>query len=68
MEANEACVHHWIVESPNGEKSKGTCKKCGSVDAFYNTLPYQRGDGSMWKNKKGRQELEGRLASEVGAK
>lgn len=35
---SEVCVHHWIIESPNGEHSRGTCKKCGSAKEFKNSL------------------------------
>ena len=23
------CVHHWVIETPNGPTSRGVCKKCG---------------------------------------
>lgn len=33
------CVHHWIIESPNGPYSLAKCKKCGEYDAMLNALP-----------------------------
>lgn len=36
----EKCHHHWIIESPNGEFSKGVCKHCGNQkDDFKNGEP-----------------------------
>ena len=32
------CVHHWIIESPEGAVSKGICKMCGAVNEFSNSL------------------------------
>ena len=29
-EANAVnCVHHWVIETPSGPTSPGTCKRCG---------------------------------------
>ncbi len=30
----EICIHHWIVGPPSGDKSSGTCKKCGETRVF----------------------------------
>jgi hypothetical protein len=30
------CVHHWVIEQPNGPASKGVCKKCGATALFKN--------------------------------
>lgn len=43
IEAREECVHHWIIEIPNGALSKGACKLCGSERLYYNSLEY------MWE-------------------
>ena len=32
------CIHHWVVESPNGKFSLAKCKKCGEYDAMFNSL------------------------------
>jgi hypothetical protein len=31
------CVHHWLIESPNGRESTGTCKRCGASKSFANS-------------------------------
>lgn len=35
--ATRACAHHWLIESPNGETSRGTCKLCGATKEFPNS-------------------------------
>ena len=30
------CVHHWVIETPNGPTSRGVCKKCGTQRDFQN--------------------------------
>ncbi len=30
------CVHHWIIEDPNGVYSFGRCTKCNLVKRFIN--------------------------------
>ena len=32
----ERCVHHWIIEFPEGPVSTGVCKHCGTTQRFYN--------------------------------
>jgi hypothetical protein len=32
----DACVHHWIVETPTGETSTAVCKWCGASRQFIN--------------------------------
>ena len=31
------CIHFWMIESPNGPQSIGTCRRCGRVDSFDNS-------------------------------
>jgi len=33
------CVHHWIIDSPEGATSQGVCKACGAKNEFSNFLP-----------------------------
>ncbi|MDD5093020.1 MAG: hypothetical protein PHV74_01375 [Dehalococcoidia bacterium] len=40
------CVHHWIIEPPEGEVSKGVCKICGTEKEFKNHLAC-----SAWDNE-----------------
>jgi hypothetical protein len=30
--------HHWMIESPNGPTSIGTCKVCGTLREFKNSI------------------------------
>jgi hypothetical protein len=31
------CRHHWLIESPHGPTSLGTCKLCGAQKEFRNS-------------------------------
>ncbi|MFO8101453.1 MAG: hypothetical protein R6U37_04685 [Dehalococcoidia bacterium] len=57
----ETCVHHWIIESPTGPVSKGTCKKCGAEKEFSNYFPY-----SKWEGEKEISESRKSLLEEWG--
>ncbi len=43
--APAACVHHWIIESPNGRTSAGVCKRCGDTRDFANAT-----ENVMWEH------------------
>ena len=43
---NEVCVHHWVIEPPEGPVSKGVCKICGAEKDFHNHKAY-----SDWGNE-----------------
>ncbi len=32
------CAHHWVIDTPSGPVSQGTCKVCGEVRAFQNSV------------------------------
>lgn len=34
------CRHHWIIETPDGPRSRGVCKYCGATKEFDNYWPY----------------------------
>lgn len=36
--ATADCRHHWVIESPAGATSRGTCKRCGAEREFYNAV------------------------------
>ena len=38
------CVHHWIIEAPNGRESSGRCKRCGIARSFNNST-----EAVMWE-------------------
>ena len=50
------CVHHWVIEPPNGAVSEGHCKACGEKKEFRNSFEY-----SSWYGNKS-------PASKAGAK
>ncbi len=31
------CAHHWIIETPDGPRSKGKCQLCGEEREFSNS-------------------------------
>lgn len=35
----QGCRHYWVIESPNGPTSLGTCKWCGQLREFRNSFP-----------------------------
>jgi hypothetical protein len=39
------CVHYWVIDSPNGPQSQGTCKVCGIEKEFMNYL-----ESSAWSS------------------
>lgn len=42
--ASARCVHHWIIEAPNGRESSGKCKRCGKHKDFANSA-----ESVMWE-------------------
>ncbi len=44
-EANETCIHHWIIDPPEGTVSSGYCIKCGEKKDFVNHYSY-----STWES------------------
>jgi hypothetical protein len=30
------CTHHWVIDTPSGPVSHGTCKRCGEIRDFPN--------------------------------
>ena len=37
-EPHAGCCHHWMIEAPNGPTSFGTCRSCGEVREFKNSV------------------------------
>ena len=35
--AKGGCVHHWLIDTPNGRESQGVCKRCGATKEFSNS-------------------------------
>ncbi len=32
------CCHHWAIEAPNGQFSKGVCRNCNEERVFRNSM------------------------------
>ena len=43
------CVHHWVIEVPNGPLSGGVCQRCGEERDFQNSA-----EPVGWVNAQGR--------------
>ena len=55
------CVHHWVLEAPNGPMAKGRCSVCGEERDFSNWIPEIRKPHPRWKGGKGKRGGEIRL-------
>ena len=42
---NASCVHHWVIEAPNGRESHGVCRRCGHERSFANST-----ENVMWEH------------------
>ena len=38
------CQHHWIIETPHGATSRGSCRLCGATRRFPNAA-----DDALWE-------------------
>ena len=47
------CVHHWVIEPPNGAVSEGRCKSCGEKKEFRNSFEYSSWYGNKSPAPKG---------------
>lgn len=45
-----ACVHHYVLEPPEGPVSRGRCKLCGSERDFRNGLVFAADIGHAWRH------------------
>ncbi len=55
-EANGSdCEHFWMIESPNGPTSMGTCRNCGEKSEFRNSMPGSGWDRESPQAKRARQ-------------
>ena len=46
------CRHYWLIESPNGPISIGTCKHCGEEREFRNSVQV-----SSWESEGNRDHV-----------
>lgn len=59
------CRHHWVIETPNGARSHGFCKRCGTERDFRNSsedLPWDN-DNFNLGGSRGRRRGEGQTHS-----
>ena len=47
-EGTTSCVHYWLIETPNGPVSNGTCRNCGDQRQFENHLMTSGFDKDDW--------------------
>jgi hypothetical protein len=47
------CVHHWVIDPPNGAVSMGRCKACGEEQEFRNSFEYSSWYGTKSPAAKG---------------
>jgi hypothetical protein len=47
--AQKKCIHHWLIETPDGKTSLGTCRLCGEIREFSNdwTDPYMKSNNPV---------------------
>mgnify|MGYP003962425011 FL=1 len=48
------CVHHWVIDPPNGAVSQGRCKACGEQKEFRNSFEYSSWYGNKSPAPKGK--------------
>lgn len=53
------CAHYWLIESPNGPTSQGTCIHCGEEREFRNSVQI-----SSWESEGGNLRNRVRLHAE----
>jgi hypothetical protein len=59
---SKKCMHHWIIEPPDGPTSKGYCKYCGAVAEFFND--YRRDVKNMESSIEGVDKARGTVVDE----
>ena len=51
------CTHRWVIDTPNGPTSMGTCKNCGAGREFQNASAW---DWSTWRTTEKKVRVAGR--------
>ena len=59
----DGCVHHWVIDPPNGAVSMGRCKSCGEEQEFRNSFEYSSWYGTKSPAAKGGQNQSAGAAS-----
>jgi RNase P subunit RPR2 len=61
LKARTAHAHHWVIASPNGEYSAGTCKVCGKTKRFPNSA-----EDNLWSRNVPQSRWTGRSDGDPG--
>lgn len=67
-EAAQACSHRWMIESPNGPTSMGTCMICGAKGEFKNSIPISGWERASSRAKKNSNKNAASPSPSTGAK
>ena len=54
IQTDSECIHHWVIDKPNGPVSYGKCKNCGEHSEFKNSVQgsgWDRGPGAGKSDK-----------------
>ena len=54
----QSCVHHWIIEPPDGPVSSGYCRKCGVEKQFQNYFPHSKWESNQTDEQATKKMLE----------
>ena len=55
----DTCTHYWIIESPMGSYSHGTCKLCGAGKEFKNFVFYSPWEAQETSDAEGPSDSDG---------
>ena len=50
------CMHHWVIDQPNGPTSEGVCKICGMTQEFKNSFQGSGWDRDGGQGRRARQQ------------
>ncbi|MCH7800956.1 MAG: hypothetical protein IIC24_05350 [Chloroflexi bacterium] len=50
------CMHHWVIDQPNGPTSEGVCKICGMTQEFKNSIQGSGWDRDGGQGRRARQQ------------
>ena len=61
------CEHFWMIASPNGPTSIGTCQHCGEKSEFRNSMPGSGWDRESPQAKRARQQSKAQAQAQAQA-
>jgi len=54
----QECLHHWVIDTPNGATSAGHCKRCGVEKEFRNSSEEMQWDRDNFSLRGGKRRRE----------